>query len=135
MDFNDIAKAIEKEINDEVSGLTKDVATSYSHFSPVDTGLFASSWGVVSGGNSVGLPIDPDKWMSSGNTVSRQFAVDTSEKRINESIPDFDMRKNSILLIENNLDYAEDLALGTSNQAPAGWINTVIRNEIASRGK
>ena len=88
--------------------------------SPVDTGRFRGNWIVTRTGPSAKTTQKTDK--TGGPTI--QKGVSNIEK--------YDYDKNNVLIIQNNLPYANRLENGYSSKAPNGMVALTV-NEAAQR--
>lgn len=90
--------------------------------SPVDTGRFRANWQV-----SKNVPRTTELNLTKENqgvTISRgQRTIDT-----------FDIKNDSMIIIQNNLPYANRLENGWSKQAPNGMVSLTV-NEASQRFK
>jgi hypothetical protein len=96
--------------------------------SPVDTGRFRASW--ATGENTAGSYDGGEQQPATG-----QYKDATSppkdpslERRISIGYQAGQERIGNVYSVHNNLPYAESLANGTSNQAPAGWVQGVSKD-------
>ena len=80
--------------------------------SPVDTGRFQASWQVgENSASGTGVPAGSYSGTSSINRIGYQ------QEKV-----------GNIYSVHNNLPYAEPLANGWSNKAPAGWIQGIAKD-------
>jgi|5_EtaG_2_1085323.scaffolds.fasta_scaffold70247_3 hypothetical protein len=105
-------------INTAVRRLALGIVVRNIPASPVDTGRFRSNWTIS---------IDAPSNTSSIDVISESAAI----SKVSMESKGFDIMKNSSMHIVNALPYAKRLAMGYSSQAPAGWLDINIRNEIA----
>lgn len=117
LDLTSLGPLLEEEVNTIVRRIGLGIMVRNIRSSPVDTGRFRSNFtvGFGSPSSSTNQPI-----VTSGQAQTDAF-VDISAFRI---------QTNSTIHLNNNLPYAEKIALGSSTQAPAGWIDTNIRSEL-----
>lgn len=80
--------------------------------SPVDTGRFRASWQV--GENAAPGGIKPEGSYPSTTSIER---LGYQQERV-----------GNVYSVHNNLSYAEFLANGTSQQAPAGWVQGIAKD-------
>lgn len=113
-----IADELEADYNMLIRRFTFGVYSRVVRKSPVDTGRFRGNWIV-----SIGKPLA---------TTFDQFNKNASVFVNNNpaTIESFDLQRNSELIIQNNLPYAEKLEQGSSKQAPNGMLDISIREEL-----
>ena len=87
--------------------------------SPVDTGRFRMSWTI--GENNADFPGVPPGDYKAQALTPRGIGYTPGRERL-----------GNVYSVHNNLPYAEPLANGHSQQAPAGWIEN-ITNDIRTR--
>ena len=114
IEIGDIGKFFKEEHEDLLRLAVLTLDTRIKTVSPVDTGRFRMSWQVgentAAGGIAFG-PVTPS-------------AV-TPVHRLNY----FKENIKNTYHIHNNLPYAEPLAMGHSDQAPAGWLDLIAKEE------
>ncbi len=108
-------KAMRDEVNKVARATTINVLKGVVLSTPIDTGRARGNWQV-----SVSKPINSstdtnDKAGSS--TISKGAATTLAHKQV----------KYPIFWVVNNLPYIEELNRGTSTQAPAKFVETVIK--------
>jgi len=90
--------------------------------SPVDTGRFRMSWQVSENGTAGGMQPAGDYDKSEYATAEEaQSAISIARVGYQQE------RAGNSYHIHNNLPYAEPLANGHSQQAPAGWTDLIAR--------
>lgn len=95
--------------------------------SPVDTGRFRFSWQI--GENTTGIYDAGPQQVSDPTNRLRTAPPSTPAPPLARGInytPTYEKLGN-VYSIHNSLPYAQALAQGHSNQAPAGWIDLVAR--------
>ena len=106
MELQKLSQNIEKSFDSSIKEyITSTVSRLYDN-SPVLTGLFRSNHNV-----SIGQRYTGDFGITDKATV-----VGDAKSKINE----YNSKKDKLVFIQNNLDYAESLENGHSKQAPAG---------------
>ena len=106
MELQNLSQNIEKSFDSSIKEyITSTVSRLYDN-SPVLTGLFRSNHNV-----SIGQRYTGDFGITDKATV-----VGDAKSKINE----YNSKKDKLVFIQNNLDYAESLENGHSKQAPAG---------------
>ena len=107
-----IGDYIEKRMEQLLRVVVLDVDTRCKMESPVDTGRFRMSW-------QVGENAAPGGQMPEGNYPNMPALT-----RLN-----YDKETlGNVYSVHNNLPYAEPLANGTSNRAPAGWVQLIAKD-------
>ena len=107
-----IGNYIEKRMEQLLRSVVLDVDTRCKMESPVDTGRFRVSW-------QVGENAAPGGQMPEGNYPNMPALT-----RLN-----YDKETlGNVYSVHNNLPYAEPLANGHSNQAPAGWVQLIAKD-------
>ena len=86
---------------------------------PVKTGKARSNWR-VSHGRRTTTVID-----TYGAEIAADVAISKGVQKINETPPKTD------ILLNNRVDYIQDLNQGSSQQAPAGFIEAAVVNALA----
>lgn len=91
---------------------------------PVDTGRARANWQV-----GIGVPVRSTT-LEEDKGGQATMARNTAKIRARKAGRD-------IIIISNNLDYIEDLNMGTSAQAPAGFVEMAVTAGLvaAARGK
>ena len=107
-----IGDYIEKRMEQLLRVVVLDVDTRCKLESPVDTGRFRVSW-------QVGENAAPGGQMPEGNYPNMPALT-----RLNYNKETL----GNVYSVHNNLPYAEPLANGTSNQAPAGWVQLIAKD-------
>ena len=107
-----IGDYIEKRMEQLLRVVVLDVDTRCKMESPVDTGRFRMSW-------QVGENAAPGGQMPEGNYPNMPALT-----RLNYNKETL----GTVYSVHNNLPYAEPLANGTSNQAPAGWVQLIAKD-------
>ena len=107
-----IGDYIEKRMEQLLRVVVLDVDTRCKLESPVITGRFRVSW-------QVGENAAPGGQMPEGNYPNMPALT-----RLNYNKETL----GNVYSVHNNLPYAEPLANGTSNQAPAGWVQLIAKD-------
>ena len=107
-----IGDYIEKRMEQLLRVVVLDVDTRCKMESPVDTGRFRMSW-------QVGENAAPGGQVPEGNYPNMPALT-----RLNYNKETL----GNVYSVHNNLPYAEPLANGTSNQAPAGWVQLIAKD-------
>lgn len=118
LDLASIADELEVDYNLLIRRFTFGVYSRVIRKSPVDTGRFRGNWIV-----SIGKPIS--SVFDATNKNASVFINNNPAK-----IDSFDLARDSELVIQNNLPYAEKLETGHSKQAPNGMLDISIREEL-----
>ena len=112
----------DEKISDAISLIAMFCLRGVVQKSPVDTGRFRSNWQV-----SKNVPRTTELNLTKENqgaTIARgQLTIET-----------FDLKNDSMIVIQNNLPYANRLENGWSKQAPNGMLGLTV-NEAAQRYK
>ena len=82
--------------------------------SPVDTGRFRFSWQI--GENAAGSTPAPEGSYGTAITPPKASNYQAGQEKL-----------GNYYSVHNNLPYAEPLAQGSSQQAPAGWVDRTAR--------
>ena len=110
-----IGDYIEKRMEQLLRVVVLDVDTRCKMESPVDTGRFRVSW-------QVGENAAPGGQAPEGNYPNMPALT-----RLNYNKE----KLGNVYSVHNNLPYAEPLANGHSNQAPAGWVQLIAKDAQA----
>lgn len=118
LDLASIADELQADYNTLVRRFVFGVYSRVIRKSPVDTGRFRGNWII-----SIGKPLA---------TTFDQFNKNASVFINNNpaAIESFNVDRDSKLIIQNNLPYAEKLEQGSSKQAPSGMLDISIREEL-----
>lgn len=112
----------DEKISDAISLIAMFCLRGIVQKSPVDTGRFRANWQV-----SKNVPRTTELNLTKENqgaTIARgQRTIET-----------FDLKNDSMIIIQNNLPYANRLENGWSKQAPNGMVGLTV-NEAAQRYK
>ena len=106
MELQKLSQNIEKSFDSSIKEYIASTVSRLYDNSPVLTGLFRSNHNV-----SIGQRYTGDFGITDKATV-----VGDAKSKINE----YNSKKDKLVFIQNNLDYAESLENGHSKQAPAG---------------
>lgn len=112
----------DEKISDAISLIAMFCLRGIVRKSPVDTGRFRSNWQV-----SKNVP----RTTQLNLTKETQAAIIARGQR---TIETFDLKNDSMIIIQNNLPYANRLENGWSKQAPNGMVGLTV-NEAAQRYK
>lgn len=122
--LNRLGKQVEKNAEEAVKAVAREIDKQLILSTPVDTGRARSNWQV-----GIGTPIRkelepyfPGHHLGLAETDNAQAAIQAGEKVINKY-----KIKNSSLIISNNVDYLKYLNEGSSRQAPAGFVQTSVQ--------
>jgi hypothetical protein len=107
-----IGNYIEGKMEQLLRSVVLDVDTRCKLESPVDTGRFRMSW-------QVGENAAPGGQAPEGNYPNMPALT-----RLNYNKETL----GNVYSVHNNLPYAEPLANGHSNQAPAGWVQLIAKD-------
>ena len=107
-----IGNYIEQRMEQLLRVVVLDVDTRCKLESPVDTGRFRMSWQV--GENAAPGGQVPDGSYPNMPALTR---LNYNKEKL-----------GNVYSVHNNLPYAEPLANGTSNQAPAGWVQLIAKD-------
>ena len=110
--LGDMGEYVNQQMEKLLRAVVLDVDARLKMESPVDTGRFRASWQV--GENSATGGIAPDGSYPSAPPLTR---IGYSWEKL-----------GNVYSVHNNLPYAESLANGTSNQAPAGWVQAIAKD-------
>jgi len=124
--LSQIGDYIEQRMEQLLRVVVLDVDTRCKMESPVDTGRFRMSWQV--GENATGFydagPQQPATGAFKDQSKPPKSPEATGLRKMN-----FEKEKlGNVYSVHNNLPYAEPLANGTSNQAPAGWVQLIAKD-------
>jgi hypothetical protein len=121
-----IGNYIEGKMEQLLRVVVLDVDTRCKMESPVDTGRFRMSWQV--GENATGFydagPQQPATGAFKDQSKPPKSPEATGLRKMNYSKETL----GNVYSVHNNLPYAEPLANGTSNQAPAGWVQLIAKD-------
>lgn len=113
-----ISEIFEREVNKVARATTLNILKGVVLATPIDTGRARGNW-QTSVSKSISLPVDSlDK--SGGSTINKGEAVLSATKGI----------KYPVYWISNNLPYIEELNRGSSQQAPAKFVESVIAKAV-----
>ena len=115
-----IYKELQKEISDIRKDLVVEVVTQESRMTPIDTGLSSSNWFAA---RSVSSKTFSAPGVGSAGPL-------TAQQRIKRTVASFSDNLKAPIYVLNNVDYIEDLNTGTSNQAPAGFVDIALINAL-----
>lgn len=119
-----ILEDIHKNINEAVINTALDIhgtlRSAPPKGTPIDTGYASTNWHI-----SIDQP-SPNKIGSKTNVV----AVDTSVM----NVAMFDINKNNIIFIQNNVPYMARLNRHWSKQSPAGFVESAIDAALLRNG-
>jgi hypothetical protein len=113
--LSQIGDYAEQQMDQLLRAVVLDVDTRCKLESPVDTGRFRMSW-------QVGENAAPGGQVPDGNYPNMPALTRLNYQK--EAV-------GNIYSVHNNLPYAEPLANGTSNQAPAGWVQLIAKDAQA----
>jgi hypothetical protein len=121
-----IGNYIEGKMEQLLRSVVLDVDTRCKLESPVDTGRFRMSWQV--GENATGFydagPQQPATGAFKNQSKPPKSPEATGLRKMNYNKETL----GNVYSVHNNLPYAEPLANGTSNQAPAGWVQLIAKD-------
>ena len=121
-----IGDYIEGKMEQLLRSVVLDVDTRCKLESPVDTGRFRMSWQV--GENATGFydagPQQPATGAFKDQSKPPKSPEATGLRKMNYSKETL----GNVYSVHNNLPYAEPLANGHSNQAPAGWVQLIAKD-------
>jgi len=107
-----LTKNLESSFDNAIKDYTVTLVSRMYDISPVDTGLYRSNHNVSLDKRS----------QNTYSITSKDTVVGDAASKVNE----FNSLRNEFVYIQNNLDYAEKLENGGSNQAPAGIYGQAI---------
>jgi hypothetical protein len=117
INIGDIGRYSEEKLNTLMRVVVLETDQRVKSESPVDTGRFRASW--IIGENQIG---NYDGG-AGGSTEPKGLNYTIGTERIENTYN-----------IHNSLPYAEPLANGRSQQAPAGWVDIIAR-QMTNRAK
>jgi len=124
--LSQIGDYIEQRMEQLLRVVVLDVDTRCKMESPVDTGRFRMSWQV--GENATGFydagPQQPATGAFKDQSKPPKSPEATGLRKMNYNKETL----GNVYSVHNNLPYAEPLANGTSNQAPAGWVQLIAKD-------
>ena len=124
--LSQIGDYIEQRMEQLLRVVVLDVDTRCKMESPVDTGRFRMSWQV--GENATGFydagPQQPATGAFKDQSKPPKSPEATGLRKMNYNKE----KLGNVYSVHNNLPYAEPLANGTSNQAPAGWVQLIAKD-------
>lgn len=124
--LGDMGEYVNQQMEKLLRAVVLDVDTRCKLESPVDTGRFRMSWQV--GENAAGFydagPQQPATGAFKDQSKPPKSPEATGLRKMN-----YEKEKlGNVYSVHNNLPYAEPLANGTSNQAPAGWVQAIAKD-------
>jgi len=117
--FERAAVKIEQNANNLQKETAKEALYRIVLTTPVKTGKARSNWRVSHGKRTTAV-ID-----TYGAEIAADMAISKGVQKINETPPKTD------ILLNNNVDYIQELNRGSSTQAPAGFIEAAVVNALA----
>ena len=125
--IGDIVNYCEQQVEQLLRATVLETDRRLKERSPVDTGRFRFSWQI--GENTTGSydagPQQPSDPANRLRTAPPADPAPPLARGINYT-PTYE-RLGNVYTIHNSLPYAEPLAQGHSQQAPAGWVDLVAR--------
>lgn len=118
LDLASIADELEVDYNLLIRRFTFGVYSRVMRKSPVDTGRFRGNWIL-----SIDRPV-----AGTVQTLNKQASVEINGNT--QTIDRFALDKNDSIVMQNNLPYSEKLENGHSAQAPNGFLDISIREEL-----
>jgi len=116
--IGDIGSYCEQQVEQLLRATVLETDRRLKERSPVDTGRFRFSWQI--GENSAsGIPQPPGQYRGAAPPLAINYQAGQE-------------RLGNVYSVHNNLPYAEPLAQGHSQQAPAGWVDLVAREMQAN---
>ena len=112
--IGDIGNYCEQQVEQLLRATVLETDRRLKERSPVDTGRFRFSWQIGENSSS-GTPAPPGQYRG---TAAPPLAINYQAGQ---------ERLGNVYSVHNNLPYAEPLAQGHSQQAPAGWVDLVGR--------
>jgi len=113
VDFDDLSKELQilaktakTSFDNSIKAFSAELVSKLFDNSPVDTGLYRSNHTV-----SIGSLVDQEQPINDKSTVVYNARMDAKS---------YDSSRDSVVYIQNNVDYAEKLEFGHSQQTPAG---------------
>lgn len=100
--------------------LTFDGLAGIFRRSPVDTGRFRASWRVSLG--AADLTVEPEDFDSGGVATKGGGVQGRALQQVKALRFGSQISRDQIIVLSNNLPYAEELERGSSDQAPAGVV-------------
>jgi len=122
LDIDRFLSRVDINANTVIKKLTLGIARSVIEKSPVDTGRFKGNWQLGINEKPSGTIDDASEFDRSESGTARTTAP--SLVRIKNKLPE--RPAGSVLFITNNLDYAEKLENGSSQQAPSGVVEITV---------
>lgn len=121
--IKDINADIPKLVSQAVRKITLDIDRNLTLATPVDTGRARANWQVTISKPASGV-IDFDGGGDNNANKSAASAYSTNQTitALSAKMPEY-----PIVYITNNLDYIQRLNNGTSEQAPANFVETSIQ--------
>ena len=104
---------VEREVEGAVRAMAEETGNLIIAFSPVRTGFFVSNWN-----DSIGAPDTSVRGVPSGG-ITREFGDPSFDVQFTWDVQDGDIH------FANNVDYADLLDGGSSQQAPQGVTDPV----------
>jgi hypothetical protein len=97
----------------------QEIVNQESRATPIDTGLSSSNWFVSKS------PLDRTyRYTGVGNAGPLK-----AQQRAQSTLDRF-TKKLSTIYVQNNVDYLDELNMGKSKQAPAGFIDIALMNAL-----
>jgi uncharacterized protein CbrC (UPF0167 family) len=114
----------EKAVTRVVRGLTLDIVADLQEKTPVDTGWARANWIPNIGGRFSDSPVG-QRIKGSIDVATQQTAIATIATQFQVGPP---------IHITNNVPYIQKLNQGTSQQAPAGYVDDIIETNVKKYG-
>ena len=114
-----LARELEDQLSDVAKGLTLSVTANLVETTPVDTGFARANWVPNIGQPAAGPVGSPSRVDSSAQTSGLTTVAST-----------YDITQGPVY-VTNNVRYIERLNDGSSQQAPAGFVQLAIARAIA----
>lgn len=121
-----IGNYIEGKMEQLLRSVVLDVDTRCKLESPVDTGRFRMSWQV--GENATGFYDAGPQQPATGAFKDQSKPPKSPEANGLRKMNYNKETLGNVYSVHNNLPYAEPLANGHSNQAPAGWVQLIAKD-------
>ena len=118
--FEIIVEATEKAVNKAARRVALNVTAELRKDTPVDTGWAKANWIPQVGSPFTGV----DGARVRGAISTSAQAAGTAQAAA------FDIKKDTVIFITNNVPYIKKLNAGTSQQAPALFIESAVANAV-----
>jgi len=114
-----VADELLEELGEYNKLFIEGLVTRESRENPIDTGLSSSNWTVSK---------SPINRIYKGPVIG-DAGPSKAQQRAKSTLSRFS-KKLSTIYVQNNVDYVEELNMGKSRQAAAGWVDIALLNAL-----